>query len=84
MKQIEGSSQRYYGIEDYFDISKKCEGYCSAKIPDKICHRVDSICRNIKNCGEWYKGVYMVLFWNFFKDRIWKVIEEVNRDIDVY
>lgn len=74
-----------YDIKNTFFSWEKCGWYCSGKLLNKTCWRLDIPCRNLKNCDSEYQNDYQ-LAYNQAKiclklDNVLQRIEDDNESI---
>lgn len=75
------TSQEENSQREKIDFWEWCRGYCSAWIPNKVCGRLDTPCRNLKSCDTRKKDEYEVLKKQFLIKEIGKDIESCLDDI---
>lgn len=59
----------------------KCEWYCSWKIPNKSCWRLDITCRNLVNCDDKYVSHHNLCKEQYHIKQIWIQIDNTSESI---
>ncbi len=66
-----------HNTKNSFSSWEKCKSYCSWKLSNKTCGRIDDYCRNLSNCDEQYQADYKIAH---LQAQTQEMLEQIEKD----